>query len=91
MTIQTQAQANEYWAAHEWRKWVVTFTAGPLRRRRREDAFVHSRTATDARRAGLADMVVRGHTWARSASVTVRLARAGDLGCVRTGVEGGAA
>lgn len=83
MPIQTQAEANAYWADQEWKKWVVEFTAGPLRRRRRGTSYVTSRTAAGARRAAFIDMDNRGQTWARSASATVRLATADDLGCVR--------
>lgn len=31
MPIQTQAEANAYWADQEWKKWVVEFTAGARR------------------------------------------------------------
>ena len=87
--IQTQEQANAYWADKDYKKWVVTFTAGSRRKRRTGNSIVGAATSAGARRAGIADMEERGHTWVRSAAATVRLATAQDLGCVYTG--GGAA
>lgn len=71
--------------------WVVAFTAGSLRKRRTGQAVVSAATSNGARRAGLAYMDLMGHTWARSAVATVRLATAQDLGCVHTGGETGGA
>ena len=81
-TLQTQEQANAYWSDKEHKKWVVTFTAGSRRKRLSGNSFVGATTSAKARRAGIADMEERGHTWVRSAAATVRLATAQDLGCV---------
>jgi len=91
MKCQTQAEANTFWADKPYKKWVVTFTAGSRRNRRIGDSYVGATTSAGALRAGVADMVERGHTWVRRAVVTVRLATAQDLGCVHTGGEKGGA
>ena len=85
MKLQTQEQANAYWSDKEYKKWVVVFTAGSRRRRLSGNAIVGAATSAGARRAGIAAMAGRGHTWVRSAAATVRLATAQDLGCVATG------
>lgn len=90
MTLQTQEQANAYWADKEYKKWVVTFTAGSRRNRRHREVNVGAATGSGARRAALAAMETMGQTWARSAASTVRLARAQDLGCTATPVATGA-
>lgn len=86
-TLQTQEQANAYWSDKEHKKWVVTFTAGSRRKRLSGNSFVGATTSAKARRAGIADMEERGHTWVRSAAATVRLATAQDLGCVAVGAD----
>lgn len=86
-----QTTANAYWADKDYKKWVVEFTRGPVRKRERRPVNVGARDATAARRAGIAAMVLMGHTWARSAASTVRLATAYDLGCVAVETKGGAA
>lgn len=80
--LQTQEQANDYWANHEYKKWVVKFTKGPRARRVVKEVFVGSTTRDGARRSGVTAMVEMGHGWARSATSEVRLATAQDLGCV---------
>lgn len=85
MTRQTQAEANAFWAEHEYKKWVVEFTTGGRRNRRTGVSYVGATTSAGARRAALMDMEQRGHSWTKSAAATVRLATAHDLGCVRTG------
>lgn len=87
---QSQAQADAFWADKEYKKWVVTFTAGARGRRRTGESIVGAATSAGARRAGIADMELRGHDWARCAAATVRLATAQDLGCVHVGGKGGA-
>lgn len=91
--LQTQAEANAYWADKDVKKWVVQFTRGPLRRREVREVYVSARTSASARKAGIEAMSMLGHSWARSATSTVRLATAQDLGCVLVGKsqEGGAA
>lgn len=91
MTLQTQEQANEYWADKDYKKWVVAFKAGTLRKPKRWQVNVGAANTNGARRAGLAAADLMGHTWCRSAMSTVRLATAQDLGCVATGAKGGAA
>ncbi|MCO5109978.1 MAG: hypothetical protein M9929_03925 [Burkholderiaceae bacterium] len=88
---QTQEQANAFWADKEYKKWVVTFTAGARGRRRTGESIVGAASSAGARRAGIADMELRGHDWARCAAATVRLATAQDLGCVYVVGKGGAA
>lgn len=87
--LQTQSQANAYWADKPEKKWVVAFTAGPRGKRRAGQAFVAAATSAGARRAAVADMQERGHAWAGSAAATVRLATVQDLGCVATGAAVG--
>ena len=91
--IQTQQEANAFWADKEVKKWVVQFTHGRRGRREARDVCVSARTATGARKAGIEAMKVMGHSWAASAASTVRLATAQDLGCVHVAAnpEGGAA
>lgn len=91
--IQTQEQANAYWADKEVKKWVVEFTAGPHHWRRTAKSFVSARSTTRAHAAGIRhQVVVMKNTWVRRASAaTVRLATAQDLGCVYVGEKGGAA
>lgn len=91
MTLQTQEQANAYWAGKDYKKWVVTFTAGSRRNRRHRDVTVGAVTSSGARRAALAAMDAMGETWARSAASTMRLATAQDLGCVATAAPKGGA
>jgi hypothetical protein len=88
--VQSQAEANAYWADKNYKKWVVEFTAGSRRNRRTAQAHVGAASAAGARRAGIACMEEQGKAWVRSAAATVRLATAQDLGCVCTGQEGGA-
>lgn len=84
--IQTQAEANAYWANVEFKKWVVTFNAGSRRNRRTAESHVTSRTATGARKAAIKHQQIElGNNWVASAASTVRLATAQDLGCVYTG------
>lgn len=85
MIRQTQAEANAFWAEHDYKKWVVEFTTGGRRNRRTAVSYVGATTAPGAQRAALADMDLRGHAWAKSAAATVRLATAQDLGCVAVG------
>lgn len=81
--LQTQAEANAYWEKVEFKKWVVTFTAGSRRARRTAESLVLARNATGARKAAIKHQEIeRGNTWAASAASTVRLATAQDLGCV---------
>jgi hypothetical protein len=88
--IQTQAEANAYWADKDYKKWVVDFTTGGRRNRRTAQALVGAATSAGARRAGVAAMEEQGKGWVRSAMSTVRLATAQDLGCRYTGPsEGG--
>lgn len=82
---QTQDEANAYWAQHEHKKWVVTFTKGPQRNRTIRSLYVGSKTAEGAKRGGLAAARLLGLTWAGQANCRVRLATANDLGCVYTG------
>lgn len=82
---QTQAEANAYWAPHEHKKWVLTFTTGTRRQRTTRDFYVSSRTFDGAKRAGLAAADMLCHKWARRANCNVRLATAYDLGCIYTG------
>lgn len=90
MRLQTQAEANAYWADKPYKKWVVAFAAGPSYRRRSTQALVGAATTAAARRAGIEACVLTGEDWVRSAAATVRLATAQDLGCVYTGgAEGG--
>lgn len=91
MTLQTQEQANAYWADKDYKKWVVTFTAGSRRTRRERSVHVGAVTSNGARRAGVAAMDVMGEKWARSAVSTVRLATAQDLGCVAMPAPAGGA
>lgn len=89
--IQTQAQANAYWADKEVKKWVVDFSVGPLRKRRNAQSLVAARSTARARAAGIRHQTeVLGNHWVRSAAASVRLATAQDLGCVYVGKEGGA-
>ncbi len=80
--IQSQEQANAFWTNHEYKKWVVQFTKGARARRITKDVYVGSTTREGARRSGVTAMVEMGHGWARSATCSVRLATAQDLGCV---------
>ncbi|MBD9395759.1 hypothetical protein [Acidovorax sp. ACV01] len=91
--IQTQAQANAYWADKEVKKWVVEFTAGPHHWRRTARSLVSARSTARAQAAGIQhQIVVMNNTWVRRASATtVRLATAQDLGCVYVCEKGGAA
>ena len=90
--IQTQEQANAYWADKDYKKWVVTFKAGSRRKPRRYDVNVGAESANAARRVGIAAADLLGQRWCRAAMATVRLATAQDLGCQYTGgQEGGAA
>ena len=80
---QTQAEANAYWENVEFKKWVVTFTAGSSRSRRTAESLVTSRTSTGARKAAIShQQIERGNDWVTSAMSTVRLATAQDLGCI---------
>ena len=90
-TIQTQAEANAFWADKDHKKFVVEFKAGTLRKPKRWQVNVGAANTNGARRAGLAAADLMGHTWCRSAMSTVRLATAQDLGCVATGEKGGVA
>ena len=90
MTLQTQEQANAYWADKDYKKWVVEFKADSRRKPKRWQVNVGATSTNGARRAGLAAADLMGHTWCRSAMSTVRLATAQDLGCVATGEKGGA-
>lgn len=91
VVLQTQAQANAYWADKEYKKWVVDFTTGGRRNRRTAQALVGAATSAGARRAGVACLEEQGKPWVRSAMATVRLATAQDLGCVHVGGKVGAA
>ena len=88
--IQTQELANAYWADKDYKKYVVAFKAGTLRKPKRLEVNVGAASTNGARRAGLAAADLLGHTWCRSAMSTVRLATAQDLGCVATAEKGGA-
>ena len=90
MMLQTQEQANAYWSDKEYKKWVVAFKAGTLRKPKRWQVNVGAANTNGARRAGLAAADLMGHSWCRSAMSTVRLATAQDLGCVATAEKGGA-
>ena len=90
MTLQTQEQANAYWADKDYKKYVVAFKAGTLRKPKRLEVNVGDASTNGARRAGLAAADLLGHTWCRRAMSTVRLATAQDLGCVATAEKGGA-
>ena len=89
--IQTQSQANAYWADKEIKKWVVDFSAGPLRKRRTAQSLVSARSSARARSAGIEHQEQLGNAWVRSAAASVRLATAQDLGCEYVGEKGGAA
>lgn len=89
-TIQTQAEANAFWADKDYKKFVVEFKAGTLRKPKRWQVNVGATNTNGARRAGLAAADLLGHAWCRSAMSTVRLATAQDLGCVATAEKGGA-
>ena len=90
--IQTQQQANAYWADKDVKKWVVDFFAGPAYRRRTAQSLVAARSSARARAAGIRHQAeVMGNDWVRSAAATVRLATAQDLGCVYVGEKGSAA
>ena len=90
MTLQTQEQANAYWADKDYKKYVVAFKAGTLRKPKRLEVSVGAASTNGARRAGLAAADLLGHTWCRSAMSTVRLATAQNLGCVAMAEKGGA-
>lgn len=90
MTLQTQEQANAYWSDKDYKKYVVAFKAGTLRKPKRLEVNVGAASTNGARRAGLAAADLLGHAWCRSAMSTVRLATAQDLGCVATAEKGGA-
>ena len=90
MTLQTQEQANAYWSEKDYKKYVVAFKAGTLRKPKRLEVNVGAASTNGARRAGLAAADLLGHAWCRSAMSTVRLATAQDLGCVATAEKGGA-
>ena len=88
--IQTQAQANAYWADKDVKKWVVDFFAGPRNKRRTAQSLVAARSTARARAAGIQHQVEEmGNAWVRSAAASVRLATAQDLGCVHGGEKGG--
>jgi hypothetical protein len=90
--IQTQAQANAYWADKDVKKWVVGFFAGPRHKRRTAQSLVAARSSARARAAGIQHQAEElGNGWVRSAAATVRLATAQDLGCEYVGQEGGVA
>ena len=54
MTLQTQEQANAYWADKDYKKYVVAFKAGTLRKPKRLEVNVGDASTNGARRAGLA-------------------------------------
>ena len=85
--IQTQEQANAYWADKDYKKWVVTFTAGTKRKPRHYSVNVGSTSATLARSTGFAAADLMGHRWCRTSMAKVRLATAYDLGCVASSSE----
>ena len=87
MTQQTQSEANAYWADKDYKKWVVSFTAGTKRKPRSYSVNVGASSANLARSTGLAAADLLGHRWCRTALVKVRLATAYDLGCVATSSE----
>lgn len=88
--VQTQAEANAYWADKDYKKFVVVFTAGTRRKPKRCEVNVGAASANAARRTGIDAAVLMGHAWVRSAAATVRLATAQDLGARYTGGgEGG--
>ena len=89
-TIQTQAEANAFWADKDYKKYVVEFKAGTLRKPKRWQVNVGAANANGARRAGLAAADLLKYIWCRSAMSTVRLATAQDLGCLATAEKGGA-
>jgi len=89
--IQTQQQANTYWADKPYKKYVVTFRAGTKRKPKFCEVNVGAASANAARRTGIDAAVLMGHAWVRSAAATVRLATAQDLGAVYTGGERGTA
>lgn len=85
MTLQTQEQANAYWADKDYKKYVVTFRAGTKRKPKFYEVRVGAASANAARRTGIDAAQLLGHAWCRSAAASVRLATAQDLGCVSTG------
>lgn len=86
--LQTQAEANAYWENVEFKKWVVTFTAGSRNKRRIAESLVTSRNATGARKAAITHQQIEcGNDWVTSAMSTIRLATAQDLGCVAAVAE----
>jgi hypothetical protein len=86
--IQTQEEANAFWACHEVKKWVVVFFRGPQRRLQRREEYVAARHHIGAIRAARISADLNGHGWCKEALAQCRLATASDLGCVYVGEEG---
>lgn len=90
--IQTQEEANAFWAQHEYKKWVVSFTLGARKKLQQQEVYVGAPNRAEAIRLGrlAADMV--GSSWCKkdTAAARARLATARDLGCVFVGDKGGA-
>lgn len=86
--IQTQEEANTFWAAHEVKKWVVVFFRGPQRRQQRREEYVAAKDRSGAIQAGRKSADLNGHSWCKAALAQCRLATASDLGCVYVGKEG---
>jgi hypothetical protein len=74
-------EAAEYWAGREFKKYVVTVTAGPAKRPTyRTVMFVRARSSIRAIECAKQNMVKR----VARARFSARLATPFDLGCVRT-------
>jgi hypothetical protein len=74
-------EAAAYWAGREFKKYVVTVTAGPAKRpTHRSVMYVRARTSIRAIDCAKRNMVKR----VAGARFSARLASPADLGCVRT-------
>jgi hypothetical protein len=77
--IQSQEDADRYWATREWKKYVVTLEQGPASKPQREVKYVTARTRHLAVQAAKRNAM----TVLKPARIVARLATAQDLGCVR--------
>jgi len=82
--LQTQEEANAYWADKERKKFVVLLQSGSSRTRRSESFIVVARSLDGAARTAK-EMTTLSVGRVR---IFIRLATAQDLGCVFTG-DGG--
>ena len=74
-------EAEAYWTDKEFKKYAVTISAGPPKRRTYQDVIVVQTLPPERAIECAKDRLLRS---VRRPRLTVKLATARDLGCVRT-------